>query len=117
MGHYIDLPIVDDNFDGKGSEGSHSQNQKEDEEESKSSIRVHDSYDDNTSEQTPNVTTVPVTISRSDDEFECEEQPLVRRMRSMDLITSAVLMVGLSCGKGSSDRIMKRSRSLDLGAF
>ena len=69
----FNLPILDDSFDGSGSEVSNSQNLKEDEEESESSLRVHDSYDDDTGEQTPNVTTVPVTVSGSDDEGEGEE--------------------------------------------
>ncbi|CAI9274609.1 unnamed protein product [Lactuca saligna] len=111
------LPIIDDSFDGSRSEGINSQNQKEDEEESESLVIVHDSYDDDIGEQTPNVTTILVTVFGSDDEGEGGLRPMVRCKRGRDSIAFAALVAVMSGGEGSSGRIVKRSRSLDPVTF
>lgn len=63
----FDLPTLDDSFDGSGNEGSGSQN----EEDSESSVKVHDCYNDDVGGgHTLNVTTIPSIVFLDDDECE-----------------------------------------------
>ncbi|CAI9286066.1 unnamed protein product [Lactuca saligna] len=93
----FELSVYDDSFTDNGIEGS---NFVVDDEESDSSVRVHESYDDNDVRHTPNIAIVPVLKT------------------DRGSVASAALVVVLSGGEASSGgRVMKRSRSLDPCTF
>lgn len=110
--------MYDDSFTDSGNEGS---NFGDDKEETKSSVRVHDSYDDNNGEHTPNISTFPILVN--DDEDDCdrnvdERETFFRRKRYRGSFASATLTVVLSGGEGNSrGSVMQMSRSLDPGTF
>lgn len=111
----FNLQIIDDNFNYSGRNGSDFQNDED--EDSESSIKSHDSYDDKNDGHTYPVTTIPMIVYDGDGNDVSGEQPLVRRTRGSDSTASAALVAVLADGECSSGMVLKRSCSFELGAF
>ncbi|CAI9273758.1 unnamed protein product [Lactuca saligna] len=109
------LPIINDSFTYSVRNGSNTQNDEE--EDSESMIKVHDSYDDTNDIHTSLVSTNLVIFSDDEADDGSGEQPLVRRKRGTDSTALDALVVVMGGGEGSNGRVLKRYNSLDLGAF
>ncbi|CAI9287063.1 unnamed protein product [Lactuca saligna] len=96
----FDLPLIDDSFTYSGSNGSNTQ--EDEKRDFESSVRVHDRYDDTTSNCTPLVLTGHVVVSNDDNGDGGGEQPLVFHKRGRGSIASADLAAILSSGERGS---------------